>query len=249
MEDMDYSVSEQDTEGKSAEGSDTEISEAEQETLEDCESDISENKKKRRIFIPVIAVLLAIMIAVSGVFFVIPLFGGNEYEDVAMRFAKAYVQGDVRAISDVSVCDLMSFYEAQLEADSGGDAVKKEQFFVAASDYYGKEIKNLDAYVDAAIEENRKGIVDYYGEYTVEAKILSVKEHEDTTLKSLKDAIDEDKKGENLTVFMDVDADKITSGYIVEVEVTISGAKNKSTNAEKFTIVKYDGEWKAVPGA
>lgn len=220
-----------------------------------CDTDVSEEKgrsktkgkKKRKYIIPVAAGLLAVIIAASIVFFVLPLFDADDYESVVMEYVKAYAQGDVRAIGEVSVCDLRSFYEMQLETDSGGDEAKKEQFFKEASDYYGKDIKNLDDYIDAAIDENQKGIKEYYGEYTLKTTVLSVKELEEEALESLKTAIDEEKSGEGLSLYMDVDTSLITAGYLVEVEVTIDGEENDSTNTEKCTIVEYGGVWKVVP--
>lgn len=236
---------------KDAEGICIEVSETEEFSVADVsEEEVVPIVKKRNVIVPIIAFLLVGLIAVSGVFFVLPLFSASEYEEVAKEYAAAMARGDVRSIGDVSVCDLRAFYEAQLESDSGGDEAKKEQFFKEASNYYGKEIEDLDGYIDAAIDENEKGISEYYGKYKVITEVLSVKELEEKTLVSLKDAIDEEKKGteKGPSVYFDVDTSKITEGCIVEVEVTIKGEKNKSTNTIKCTTVKYDEKWKVIPG-
>ena len=249
MEIKDYEVTEQNAED-CKEGSEINKESPKKKSNRKSEAKGSdEGRKTKKIVISIISLLLVVLIVASLVICIIPMMGSSEgYEDVAMEYARSYAQGDVLAIGDTSITDLRAFYEAQLESDSGGDAAKKKQFFAEASEYYGKTISNIDEYIAAGIEENKKGITSYYGEYTVETKILSAERMSAETLASLKESIEAEKNTEGLSLFMNVDASKITDGYQVEVEVSIKGTLSESTNPFKCTVVKYDGDWAVVPG-
>lgn len=203
-------------------------------------------KKKNKVLWLIASAVLAVVVALAGIF-VMPVFLSSGYEDVVKEYVTAYVQIDTASMSKTSVCDFKAFYEAQLEADSGGDAAKKEEFFKSASEYYGKEIGTVEEYMAAAAEENKSGIEYQYGKYTIDINIVQTNKLDDEALGKLKNSINEEKKTNEVTIVMGVDTDKITEGYTLETEITISGEKQSNTNELSCTVVKYDGEWKVVP--
>lgn len=202
-------------------------------------------KKSKKLVIMIVAVAVIAALVVAGIFLVPKLFGGS-YEDVAKNYALAYAEADMVEASKYSVNDTEKFYEEMIDYSCEEYGITRDDFFEMLTEQYGVEITSVAQLFEVTKTETQEYFLESYGEYTITATVLGSEKIEAEGLASIKEAIVEDQSADYPSVYTDVNADKITAGYNVEVELTISGTEITDTDSETFTVVKYNGKWKVL---
>lgn len=116
---------------------------------------------------------------------------------------------------------------------------------LAPEEYWDWYEDKYDADIDDMIEEaedNFDDMMDYYeeqfgGNIKVSYKIEDKKELSDRKLEGIAEAL-ADK--------YDINEDKVTAGYELDVEMTIEGSDDEDEDDSEITVIKYNGKWYAV---
>ncbi len=202
-------------------------------------------KKSNKILVSIIAVVLMVALVVAGVF-VVPKFFGESYEDVAKNYGLAYAEADLIEASKYCLSSYVEAYDKVVDYSCSEYEMTREDFFEVLSEQYGEKITDIDQLFAIMKEEAVTYLQEEYGNYTISAKIAGSEEMSAESITELKEYITEDQGYDYPSMFEGVDADKISAGYIVEVELTINGTESTDTESQEVTVVKYNGKWKAI---
>lgn len=141
------------------------------------------------------------------------VFGGNSYTSALDNYINATFNGKANAVKKMAPAEYWEYYEEENDEDF--------------DDF-------LDDYKDS-IEDRIEYLEDEYGKnYKVTYKIEDKKELSDKKLKGIAEAL-ADK--------YDMDEDKVTAGWELEVELTIKGSEDDDDSEQKLTVIKYKGNW------
>ncbi len=202
-------------------------------------------KKSNKILISIIAVVVMVALVVAGIF-VVPKFFGENYEDVAKNYGFAQAEADLIEASKYCLCSYVEAYDKMVDYSCDEYGMTREEFFEILSEQYGETIADINQLFAAMKEDAVTYLQEEYGAYTISAKIVGSEEMSPEDITELKEYITEDQGYDYPSMFEGVDADKISAGYIVEVELTLSGTKSTDTESQEVTVVKYNGKWKAI---
>lgn len=116
---------------------------------------------------------------------------------------------------------------------------------MAPADYWEYMEDEYDMDVDDMIEEAEEGLedtLDYleeeYGEnIRVSYKVTKKKKLSDKKLEGIAEA---------LADAYDLDEDKFTEAYELDVEMTIKGSEDDDEDENELTVIKYKGKWYAI---
>lgn len=116
---------------------------------------------------------------------------------------------------------------------------------LAPQEYWDWHEDTYNADIDDLIEEaedNFDDMMEYYEEQYGDNIKVSYKVEEKKALSSRK------LKGiaEALADKYDIDEDKVTAGYELEVEMTIKGSEDDDDDDSEMTVIKYKGKWYAI---
>ncbi len=207
-----------------------------------CEEPV---KKSNKLLVSIIACAVALAIVLAGIFVVPGLLAGD-YEEVAVNYAVAYVQSDLAEASKYSVTDFKAVYESLVAYSCEEYDMTEKEFFEAVAGEYGATISNVDDLLAVAKEDTVSYFEEEYGNYVIDAKVLGTKQMTAEELAEIQTKIADEQADGYPSVYMNIDADKITAGYVVEVELAIKGDVSSESDSEEFSVVKYNGKWKAI---
>lgn len=116
---------------------------------------------------------------------------------------------------------------------------------MAPAEYWEYMEDEYDLDIDEMIEEaeeNADDMMDYYEEeygdnIRVSYKVTKKKELSDKKLEGIAEA---------LADAYDLDEDKFTSAYELDVEMTIKGSEDDDEEENEMTVIKYAGKWYAI---
>ena len=116
---------------------------------------------------------------------------------------------------------------------------------MAPAEYWEYMEDEYDLDIDEMIEEaeeNADDMMDFYEEeygdnIRVSYKITKKKELSDKKLEGIAEA---------LADAYDLDEDKFTSAYELDVEMTIKGSEDDDEEENEMTVIKYAGKWYAI---
>lgn len=153
---------------------------------------------------------------VAGVIVVIVLLSfllGGGYKSAIDNYIAASFKGKSSAVKKMAPAEYWDYYEEKYDTD-------------------------FDEYLED-YEDNIEDTIDYlkdeYGDnFKVTYKIEKEKKLSDKKLEGIAEAL-ADK--------YDIDEDKVTAGYELDVEMTIKGSEDDDENETELTVIKYKGSW------
>lgn len=144
------------------------------------------------------------------------IFGGGGYTAPIDALIDVTFEGKAKKIKDLAPADYWEWYEEEYDED-------------------------IDEIIDEA-EDDFDSMLDYleemYGDnIRVSYKVKDKKALSDRRLEGI---------AESLADKYDLDEDKFTAGYELELEMTIKGSEGKDEDETEVTVIKYKGKWYAV---
>lgn len=210
-----------------------------------AEETLTPAKKSNKLLVCIVAAVVMVALVVAGVFVVPKFFGGN-YEDVAKNYGIAYAEADLVKASEYCLCSYVDAYNKMVDYSCEEYEMTREEFFELLSEQSGDKVESVEQLFVIMKEEAVTYLQEEYGTYTITAKVAGTEEMSAVSVEELREYISEDQGYDYPSMFEGVDADKISEGYIVELEVTINGSKSTDTETQEVTVVKYNGKWKAI---
>ncbi|MBQ4569433.1 MAG: zinc ribbon domain-containing protein [Ruminococcus sp.] len=202
-------------------------------------------KKSKKLLVTIIAIVVMAALVIAGVVVVPKLFGAS-YEDVAMNYGLAQAEADLIEASKYCLCDYVEAYDKMVDYSCEEYEMTREEFFEVFSEQFGEKVTDINQLFAAMKEDAITYLQDEYGTYKISARVVGSEEMSYESITELKEYIAEDQGYDYPSMFEGIDADKISAGYTVEVELTIKGSKSTDTESQEIAVVKYDGKWKAI---
>lgn len=144
------------------------------------------------------------------------IFGGSSYTAPIDTLIDVSFEGKVDKIKNLAPEEYWDWYEEEYDADIDDMIEEAEDNFDDMMDYYEEQ---------------------YGDNIRVSYKVDKKKELSDRKLEGIAEAL-ADK--------YDIDEDKVTAGYELDVELSIKGSEDDDENETEITVIKYKGKWYAV---